>query len=150
MAKPHRFARHWCAFPGGVERAVVEDYPDADTIGFLVDSGEGRYDYMRARVRDLLCDERFTPNGIAATDMARTILPLGAQVVLVRTKDDSSFDRWPSDILYLDGGRYRSYAAEMVAAGFGTWRDQAPPRTVDRVLAEVRARFAGVLPEVAA
>ncbi len=69
-------------------RATVASIYDADTVRLNVDLGFGIWTVKRAfRLAGIDAPELGTPEGLAARDWLRALLPIGAQLIAITQRD---------------------------------------------------------------
>ena len=83
-------------------RATVASIIDADTLWVTIDCGFGTVCDQKVRLRSIDSPELKTPAGVRARDFVVKILSQVDQIIVSTTKLDL-YDRYLSDILYLQG-----------------------------------------------
>ena len=85
-------------------RATVQHVVDGDTIDFDVDLGFHVHQYMRVRLEGIDAPEKGTSGGSAATEFVQATLPVGAEVVLLTTRDkQEKYGRYLARVYLVDG-----------------------------------------------
>ncbi len=111
-------------FPAALKALVRYDTPtmayvlkisDADTITVIQDRKYYDSSVMRLRLRGINAAELNTAEGVRARAFLVKLLPIGSPVVVTTYKQ--SFDRYVSDVLFLEDGKVKDLATEIVVAG---------------------------------
>ncbi len=100
-------------------RATVASIYDADTVRLNVDLGFGIWTVKRAfRLAGIDAPELGTPEGLAARDYLRQMLPVGTPIVVITYKDQGDkYGRFLAD-LYGAPGETTSINQHLIDAGF--------------------------------
>jgi len=101
----------------GPYRGLVDLVHDGDTINIRLDLGFDLTVYTRVRVFGINSPELSNAAGVVARDYARTLLPVGAAVLVVSHGWDKYGGRIDGDVTLADG---RDFAQAMVETGHAT------------------------------
>jgi len=99
---------------------------DGDTMDVDVDLGMHVHTATRLRLAGINAPEVSTPEGKAARDWARSILPIGAFLVIHTDKDKTEkYGRWLATVTLPDGADYAQLA---ITTGHAVAWDGTGPR----------------------
>ena len=122
MRKPFEFV----AFPArlaalsayGPYRGIVSYIVDGDTFDVHVDVGWNDYPYRTIRVHGIDTPELNTPEGKAARDYVRLLMPSGTPCVLKTYKDVQTFGRYVAEVtVQASDGNTFDLATYLITAG---------------------------------